>query len=163
MKTTLPADLSALVNALALSTLFGATVYQMQVVVPVLAHHLPNSVQAFAGNPIFPANFWMAVPTRLMEVTPFVALAMNWRTQRRKWLIAGATLMLLAGLVMPLFFLPRMQDIGLLPPRTPTSDLNRLTKATQEWLIADQLRFWLLIFPCTLAALKALATPAKEG
>ena len=163
MKSNVMADLAAWSNVVAVSVLLGATVYQMQVIVPEMSRDLPRSAQALAANPIFPANFWMSVSTRLAEGIPFLALALNWKTPRRRWLLAGSVMMVLMGLLMPLFFLPRLEDMGLLMPRIPATDPERLTKATREWIIGDQIRFWLLLAPSMLVAMKALVTPAERA
>lgn len=120
---------------------------------------LPNGMIAFAASHVLPANFWASTVARLIEVMPFIALAANWKTARRKWLLISAGLALAYSLLTVIYFFPRLKIMGQLIGSRPADDLALLSSAIRQWTTADQFRFWLMILPSFLGRLKALTIP----
>ena len=163
MWRNLPGDIAAWLNVTGLAVLAGATVYQMMVVVPEYNRDLPNGMIAFAASHVLPANFWTSMAAGAAEAMPFIALALNWKTPRRKWLLLSAGLAVAFSLATVIYFLPRLGIMGQLEgARKPSADLQLLAATVREWTVADQVRFWFGILPSFLAAVKAVTLPASS-
>ncbi|MFN7934204.1 MAG: hypothetical protein U0R19_12810 [Bryobacteraceae bacterium] len=156
MNKTWIAEITVWANVIALGILVGATVYQMQVIVPEYEREAPRGMAAFAAGPVLPANFWTSFSTRVLEMVPFLALALNWNTPRRKWLLATALLCLCYYAATGLYFVPRLKVMGQTVPRMLTTDMALLEVTVREWLWADQIRFWAGMVPSLLTAMKAM-------
>ncbi|MBI1760910.1 MAG: hypothetical protein HYR56_05670 [Acidobacteria bacterium] len=141
----------------------GAMVFQMVVLVPVVAHDLPGSVLAFNQNGIKPAVFWTSPLLAANFLLGLLATALHWRTTRRYWVLAAIGLAVLAEIFTVVYCLPRLSMMGfLLTGNALLSDGAQLTRVAHEWMRADVLRFWALIVPAFLCALKALSIPLQR-
>ena len=76
------ADSLAWLNVTGLAILVGSTVFQMMVIVPEYNRDLPRGMMDPANTHVLPANFWTSAVARVVEVVPFVALALDWKTAR---------------------------------------------------------------------------------
>lgn len=147
-------NLSVWASVLALAILVGATVFQLMVIVPEFERDMPG----FIASKVMPAKFWGSDLTRVLEFLPLVALALNWKSPRRKWLSISAGLFFLAAVATIFFFYPRLAMMGLFPGVKSVTDPVLLAQAVREWVMGDLVRFWGLILPSFLASLKALVT-----
>lgn len=139
----------------------GATVYQMIVIVPEYSRDAPNGMMAFARSHIDPRNFWRSPLGTISNVIMIVALITNWKPPRRKWLILSIVFGLAAGIFTMVYFLPRLQIMGLIDDKT-SGDLSLLKLTIKEWINADMLRFWILIVPAFFFGLKAVSDPSVK-
>ena len=141
----------------------GATVFQMVVLIPVVAHDLPNSVLAFNQNGVKPAVFWTSPIMSANFLLGLLAAALHWRTTRRYWVLAAIGLAIVAEIFTVIYCLPRLSMMGfLLTGNALLSDGAQLTCVAREWMRADVWRFWVLIVPAFFCALKALSIPLQR-
>ena len=152
-------DVSVWLSITSLGVLVGATVFQMFVLVSEYSRDIPQGMVDFANGPVEPGKYWTAPVILVSYLFPFLALAFNWRTPRRKWLLIAAILFFFVVGVTDLYFIPRLRLMGLTTNSQPAADLALLAATVKEWVFADQLRFWLLIIPSFFLTLKAATTP----
>lgn len=142
---------------------FGATIYQMMVMVPVFARELPSSLYAFNQSGVRMAVFWTSPLMPIGFVAGLFALTLHWRTPRRNWLAAAILLAVAAEVFTILYFVPRLRTMGFLLNGAPANpDGAFLTRSANEWVRADVWRFWLMLVPSFLCSLKALTVPLSE-
>jgi hypothetical protein len=133
----------------------GATVYQTLVILPEFTREMPASMIVFANGHIKPSNFWASPIFGLgILVVPILAIVVNWKTQRRKWLVLSFCFVIAASVFTTTYFYPRLRIMGLLG-EPPTTDLNLLALTIKEWVFMDKLRFWLIVVPAFFMAVKA--------
>ncbi len=149
----------AWMNVAAMAILLGATVFQMMVIVPEYHRDLPRGMVAFAASGVMPANFWASPLVRWLEIVPLLAMVLHWKTPRRNWLLIGTVCFVAGAAATVLYFYPRMAAMGLTTGGRHAADLAVLATAVREWIVADQIRFWLAIVPAFLLSLKALTVP----
>jgi hypothetical protein len=141
----------------------GATVYQMMVIIPEFTRDIPNSMIALANSQIIPGNFWGSPLFGISSlVLPIIALILNWKTPRRKWLLLSFGFGIAASVFTSIYFIPRLKIMGLFG-QPPTTDVGLLILTIKQWVFADHFRFWLTVVPAFFFALKAatVTTPRK--
>lgn len=145
------------------AVIVGATIYQLVVLVPTVSADLPSSLLAFNQNGINPAVFWTSPAMLAGFLLGSLAAALHWRTARRYWVLAAISLVILAEAFTVVYLLPRLSQMGfLLTGNAMLSDGAQLTRVAREWIRADVLRFWVLLVPAFLCALKALSIPFQR-
>ncbi len=138
-----------------LAILVGATVYQTMVILPEFTRDMPNSMIALANSQIKPGNFWGSPIFGISSlVLPIIALILNWKTPRRKWLLLSLGFGIAASVFTSIYFIPRLKIIGLFG-EAPTTDTALLIQTIKEWLFMDKFRFGLTVVPAFFFALKA--------
>ncbi|MES2764893.1 MAG: hypothetical protein V4642_03435 [Bacteroidota bacterium] len=100
---------------------------------------------AFWASPILPVGFFLVV----------IALVLNWKTPRKKWLIFSISLAVVGEIITILLVYPQLKLMGLLDGM-PTTDVSLLAATIKNFVVADQLRFFLLAIPSFFFYLKAL-------
>lgn len=154
-------DASVWLSVFTLATLVGATIFQMMVIVPEFNRDIPNGMISFATSQVEPRYYWTSPIILGSYLLPFLALGLNWKTPRRKWLILSAVLFFFVVGVTEFYFIPRLVIMGITNNK-PSEDLALLAQTIKEWIFADQLRFWLFIIPAFSFALKALSIPLSN-
>jgi hypothetical protein len=140
----------------------GATVYQMMVIVPEFNRDIPNGMIAFAQSRVEPRDFWTSPLWNIGYLMAIIALIVNWKTKRRKWLLLSIGFMAAATVFTIVYFIPRLGIMGILDDK-PSQDLNLLTQTIRQWTTTDVFRFWIFIVPAFFFALKAAVVPLKES
>lgn len=136
----------------------GATVYQTLVILPEFTRDMPDSMIALANSHIKPGNFWGWPVFSISGLAlPIIALIMNWKTERRKWLLASFGFAIAASVFTSIYFVPRLKIMGLFG-ESPTKDAGLLIETIKQWIFADKFRFWLTVVPAFFFSLKAAAT-----
>ena len=144
-----------------LAIVVGATVYQTLVVLPEFTRVMPDSMITLANSHIKPSNFWASPIFGISSfVLPIIALIVNWKTPRRKWLLLSLGFGIVASVFTSIYFIPRLKIMGLLDV-APTTDIPLLIKTIKDWVFYDKFRFWLTVVPTFFFALKA-ATVSTE-
>ncbi len=144
-----------------LAIVVGATVYQTLVVLPEFTRVMPDSMITLANSHIKPSNFWASQIFGISSfVLPIIALIVNWKTPRRKWLLLSLGFGIVASVFTSIYFIPRLKIMGLLDV-APTTDVPLLIKTIKDWVFYDKFRFWLTVVPTFFFALKA-ATVSTE-
>jgi uncharacterized membrane protein len=146
-----------------IAILVGATVYQTFVILPEFTRDMPNSMIALANSQIKPSNFWASpifgISSLLLLV---IALIINWKTPRRKWLLLSFGFGIAASVFTSIYFIPRLKIMGLLDVQ-PTTDVPLLVKTIKDWVFYDKFRFWLTVVPAFFFALKAATVSNVKG
>ncbi len=154
-KKSLLQDTPVWLYTFVLAILVGATVYQTLVVLPEFTRVMPDSMIALANSKIKPRNFWASPIFGISSlVLPLIALVVNWKTPRRKWLLLSFGFSIAASVFTSVYFIPRLKIMGLIDV-PPTTDVTLLVKTIQEWIFMDKFRFWLTVVPAFFLALKA--------
>lgn len=138
-----------------ISVLTGATIYQMIVIVPEFSRDIPNGMIEFAEGHIQTKTFWASPIMPTGFVISIIALMLNWKTPRKKWLLLSVSLALLAEVLTIIFVFPQLKIMGLLDGH-PSADINQLSSTIKKWVVGDQLRFLILIIPSYFLYVKAL-------
>ncbi len=156
MKTkSLLQDLSLWLYIFGMSIMIGAAVFQMFVIIPEFTRAFPEGMLSLANSNVIPGKFWGSPIVGLaVMVLPLVAIIINWKTARRKWLLIAFCLGIATSVCTSIYFIPRLQIMGLFNA-PPTTDMELLRVTVNEWIAADQLRFWFLIVPAFACLLKA--------
>ncbi len=91
-----------------------------------------------------------------------IALIINWKTPRRKWLLLSFGFGIAASVFTSVYFYPRLKIMGLFG-ELPVADQALLIRTIKEWIFMDKFRFWLTVVPAFFFALKAatLSTARK--
>jgi hypothetical protein len=105
-----------------LAIVVGATVYQTLVILPEFTRDMTNGMIALAKGNIKPSNFWGSSIFGISSlVLPIIALIVNWKTPRRKWLVLSLGFGIAASVCTSIYFIPRLKIMGLLG-EAPTAD-----------------------------------------
>ncbi len=144
-----------------MSILIGATVYQMIVVVPAFSRDIPNGMIEFARGHVQTKTFWTSPIMPIGFLISILALILNWRTRRKKWLLLSVSLAALAEVLTMIFVFPQLKIMGLLDGN-PSTDTTMLTSTIKRWIVVDQLRFFILAVPSFFLYLKALTLKITE-
>jgi uncharacterized membrane protein len=144
-----------------MSILIGATIYQMMVIVPAFSRDIPNGMIEFARGPIQTKAFWASPVMPLGFVISLIALIVNWKTPRKKWLLLSLSLAVVGEVFTILFVFPQLKIMGLLDGN-PSADAALLSGTITSWIRVDALRFVLLAIPSYFLYLKALTVKATE-
>ena len=140
---------------LVIAILLGATVYQTLVLLPEFTREMPDSMIDLANSQIKPRNFWASPIFGIGSLLlPIVALILNWKTPRRKWLFLSFAFGIAASVFTSIYFIPRLRIMGLLDV-PPTTDIPLLVNTIKEWILMDKFRFWLTVIPAFFFALKS--------
>ncbi len=137
--------------------LTGATLYQMMVIVPAFSRDIPNGMIEFASGHVQTKNFWTSPIMPIGFLFSIIALILNWKKPGKKWLILSISLSVLAEVLTIIFVFPQLKIMGLLDGN-PSSDTTLLTSTIKQWVVVDQLRFFILAVPSFFLYLKALIT-----
>jgi len=129
-----------------MSFLIGATVYQMMVVVPAFSRDIPNGMTEFARGHVQTKTFWTSPIMPIGFVITILALILNWKTPRKKWLLLSVALSVLGEVLTIIFVFPQLKIMGLLDGNSST-DTTLLTSTIKRWIVFDQLRFFILAVP----------------
>ncbi len=123
---------------------------------------MPNGMIALAKSNIKPANFWGSPIFGISSILlPVIALILNWKTPRRKWLLLSLGFGIAASVFTSIYFIPRLKIMGLLG-EAPTADSQLLIQTIKEWIFMDKFRFWLTVVPAFFFALKAASVTLKK-
>ncbi len=144
-----------------MSILIGATVYQMIVVVPEFSRDIPNGMIEFARGHVQTKTFWTSPIMPIGFLISILALILNWRTPRKKWLLLSLSLVALGEVLTVIFVFPQLKIMGLLDGN-PSSDTILLTSTIKQWVVVDHLRFFMLGVPSFFLYLKALTVRITE-
>ena len=144
-----------------MSILTGATVYQMIVIVPAFSRDIPNGMIEFAGGHIQTKTFWTSPILPIGFLISIIALILNWKTPRKKWLLLSLSLAALGEVLTIIFVFPQLKIMGLLDGN-PSADTTLLTNTIKRWVVVDQLRFFILGVPSFFLYLKALTVKITE-
>ncbi|MEO6454586.1 MAG: hypothetical protein ABIN97_10955 [Ginsengibacter sp.] len=159
MKTkSLLQDISVWLYLFSGAIVVGATVYQMFVIIPEFSRDAPDGMIAFAQSHVDPRNFWRSSMGIYSNLVTIIALIINWKTGRRKWLLLSIAFGIGAGIFTVVYFVPRLQIMGLIDDKT-SGDSVLLITTIKEWIIADKWRFWILAVPAFFFGLKAATVP----
>ena len=105
------------------SLLFGATIYQMIVVVPAFAHDLPNSMIAFNETAVKTTAFWTSPIGPITGVAGLIAILTNRQTPAFRWILVSVALALLAEAVTFIWVFPMLRGMGIIASETkPVAD-----------------------------------------
>jgi hypothetical protein len=140
----------------------GGTVYQMMVIVPEFNRDIPNGMISFAHSQMETGNFWVSPILIVSLLLPVIALILNWKTKRKKWLLLAFIFNVASMIFTIIYFGSRLKIMGLID-HNPSTDVALLTQTIREWVTADQFRFWLTIVPPFFFALKAATISLKQS
>ncbi len=143
------------IGMLFMSILIGATIYQMIVIVPEFSRDMPNGMVGFAKGNIQTKTFWTSPIIPVGFVIFIIALILNWKTARRKWLLSSISISVLAEILTLIFVFPQLKIMGLIDGN-PSDDTILLSNTINNWIMVDNLRFFLLALPSFFLYLKAL-------
>lgn len=144
------------------SILIGATIYQMLVIVPEFARDIPNGMTSFARGTISPKAFWASPIMAGGFLFSILALIMNWKTPRRKWLMRAVLFWVAAEVLTVFYVYPMLRIMGIFDGN-PSAELDLLTNTIRKWILVDQFRFWLLAMPAYFFYVKALTVNPSEN
>lgn len=144
-----------------MAILIGATVYQMIVIVPVFSRDIPNSMIEFARGDVQTKTFWTSPIMPIGFVISIISLILNWKTRRKKWLLLSISLAALAEVLTIIFVFPQLKIMGLLDGN-PSANISLLTNTIKQWVIVDQLRFFILAVPSFFLYLNALTMKSTD-
>ena len=155
------ADLTLWLGTLIMSFPLGATLFNMLSIVPSWTNNLPDSMVAFDKTGIDISAFWMTPVLNLGPLLLIVSLILSWRTARKKWLLAYLIIFILMTAVTFVYFLPKLGIMGIFPSdAVQTNDMSLLTSTTNAWVIADKIRFFIVLIPSFLLLLKTISIPS---
>lgn len=86
--------------------IIGATIYQMFVIIPAFSIDSPNGMIAFAQGPVEPRKFWTSPIGTISQLAGIITLIINWKTNRRKWLLLSLAFMVITVLSTIIYFIP---------------------------------------------------------
>jgi hypothetical protein len=121
----------------------GGAVYEHLGVVPVWSSAVPASLAMFQGEyAVAPGRFW--IPIHPITLALFlIALILNWRTERRNYILTTIGGYLLVLVITFLFFVPELMAI------TQTAYANtvdaELTRRAKTWEALSLVRLGFLI------------------
>jgi len=144
-----------------MSILTGATVYQMIVIVPAFSRDIPKGMIEFASGHVQTKTFWTSPVMPIGFLISIIALILNWKTPRKKWLLLSISLAALAEVLTVIFVFPQLKIMGLIDGN-PSADITLLTSTIKRWVVVDQLRFFTFGVPSFFLYLKALTIKITE-
>jgi hypothetical protein len=164
MKTkSLFSNLTLWLGTLILSFPLGAAFFGMMVIVPLWTKNLPEGLMQFDRTNIDMAAFWMGPVLNVGVLTLIVSLILTWKTARRNWILAYLIIYIFTLVVTYAYFLPKLAIMGVFPLEVKTSeDIVILTKAVNDWVFADKIRFYAVMVPSFLLLFKAISIPVDE-
>ncbi len=145
-----------------LGMLLGASAYESVVMAPNFGVRVPESLEHIRGFFVTtnPGTFFrvLAPATQILLV---LALVLNWRVQRARWLLVGALVALtLADVITFTFHYPRNELLFERPFDQVTP--AQLQEAAQQWGPLNHVRVGLLA-AAILSALRGLMSAGKEA
>ena len=138
-------------------TVIGGAVYEHLAVVPVWTSAVPASLTMLQGEyAITPFRFWMLIHPITMSLL-LIALVLNWRTQRRTFVVTSIAGYASVLLVTFLYFVPEL----LLLTGSPYSQVADpgLTRRGGNWEILSLIRLGFM-FVIAVVLLFGLSKPA---
>lgn len=146
--------LSVWVYVLGAAILFGATIYQMMVVVPAFTANLPASMVEFAAGPVKTPAFWTSPIGPLTGVAGIIALITCRRMPAFRLLALSVGLAFAAEIITILWVYPMLREMGITGAVKPVPS-DALTAVTTRWVLVDQLRCAFFVVPGMIAGLAA--------
>ncbi len=147
--------------AIAFVTVIGGAVYEHLAVVPVWASAVPASLTMFQGEyALAAARFWMSVhPVTLVSL--MAAMILNWRSERREYIIATIAGYAAILAVTTVWFVPELLAITQ-SAYSPTIDPG-LTQRAETWETYSLIRLaFLLILAINLLFGLTMPGPTAE-
>jgi hypothetical protein len=103
--------ISFILAALSFIFVIGGAVYEHLAVVPIWSAAVPASLAMFQGpHALTPQNFWIPIhPTTLSLMT--AALLLNWKTERRKFILSSLVGYVLILAITAVYFVPELMAL----------------------------------------------------
>ncbi|MDZ4747621.1 MAG: hypothetical protein SGI96_01960 [Bacteroidota bacterium] len=154
-------DTALWIGMLFMATLIGATIYQSIVIVPSFSRDIPNGMIEFARGPFQTKAFWTSPIMPIGFLISILALILNWKTPRKKWLLLSLSLAALGEVLTVIVVFLQLKIMGLLDGN-PSSDTVLLISTIRQWIGIDYLRFFILGVPSFFLYLKAMTVRITE-
>jgi hypothetical protein len=137
----------------------GAQLFAVSVVARTVAKAPPRSFALFEGAYGYDSSgFWNTVPP-ITALLLLIALAANWKTQRRNLLLIAIAVFVLGGVVAGVFLEPafaEMLAVGYSDAVDPALQRRAATWYAMDWAV------WLFSLLAGVALLAALVRPAAN-
>lgn len=137
--------------------IIGAGVYEHFAVWPIAFMEPPKSLSMFQGNYALQSeSFWKLVhPTTLVLL--IVTLGLNWKTDRKKYILITLSIYILALIVTFIYYVPELKSI-IGTPYSETIDVA-IQKRGHLWITLSKIR---LSFICISAFVLILGLTKAE-
>jgi hypothetical protein len=159
VRTLSPPNLSLIAAVVSCLVQVGAQLFAVVVVVATVTEAPPRSLAMLAGEYRYDSGpFWDVVPM-VTSVLLLVALATNWKTPRRRFLLGAMVAFVVAGLFTALVMGPVQADVVSAGYRDAVDEGLRARAAwwrTLDWIS------WALSLVVGLLLSLALATPIPD-
>ena len=139
--------------------IIGAGTYEHFSVWPVAFSEPPKSLTIFQGNySLLAEPFWSFIhPVTI--VLFFVTLALNWKTERKKYILFTLVIYIIAVIATFIYYVPELKSI-IATPFADTVDAN-LQKRGSLWITLSKVRLTFL-FISAFVLLLGLTRPDKK-
>ena len=107
-------DITLFLYILGGALLLGGTVFQMLVIVPEFSRDIPNGMIGLAHSQVKPKLFWTSPLLPAGFLLGIIALVLNWKTQRRYWLLVSCIAGIAAEVFTIIYFYPRLKIMGII-------------------------------------------------
>lgn len=150
--------ISLILACISFIIVIGGAVYEHLAVVPVWSTAVPASLTIFQGPYALKAqNFWIPIhPVTLVLMT--AALLLNWRTERRMFILTTLGFYVAILAVTAVYFVPEL--MALTQTAYSTSIDGELTRRANLWEMLSLLRLALLVV-LAFALLWGLSKPSR--